>query len=71
MAGGKGPEQRIGGASNFKTTSLATMGDRGSKVLKPSANKTVWKAGSSVEVAWGIRFKCVRAPSPVHVLAGS
>lgn len=59
MAGGKGPDQKIGGASNFITTPLATMGDRGSQVLKPSKNKTVWKLGTSQEVAWGIRFKCV------------
>ena len=46
MAGGKLPHQAIGGASNFKTTSLASMGDLGSKVLKPSANRTVWRAGT-------------------------
>ena len=46
-------------ASNFETTILATMGDLGSKTLKPSENRTKWKRGTSVEVAWGIRFKCV------------
>lgn len=56
MAGGKGPHQNIGGDSSFTTTPLATMGDLGSKKLKPSANKTRWTAGSSVEVAWGIRY---------------
>lgn len=56
QAGGKEPKQNIGGDSDFTTTSLATMGDMGSKVLKPSKNKTRWAAGSSVEVAWGIRF---------------
>ena len=44
-------------ASNFETTVLATMGDLGSKTLKPSQNRTKWKRGTSVEVAWGIRFK--------------
>lgn len=56
MAGGKGPQQGIGGDSSYTTTPLATMGDLGSKVLKPSVNKTNWKAGTSVEVAWGIRY---------------
>ena len=56
LAGGKGPHQGIGGDSSFTTTPLATMGDLGSRVLKPSANKTQWKAGTSVEVAWGIRY---------------
>ena len=72
MAGGKGPKQGIGGDSAFTTTSLATMGDKGSVVLKPSVNKTKWKAGTSVEVAWGIRYNVRRAaarllamPSPV------
>lgn len=55
VAGGKGPHQGIGGDSAFSTTPLATMGDLGSQVLKPSENKTKWKAGTSVEVAWGIR----------------
>ena len=39
VAGGKGKWQRIGGASSFKTTPLAAMGDKGSTVLAPSANK--------------------------------
>ena len=58
MAGGKGPTQNIGGDSSFTTTPLATMGDRGSAQLKPTpeANRTHWKAGTSVEVAWGIRY---------------
>lgn len=58
MAGGKGPHQNIGGDSSFTTTSLATMGDKGSTKLKPTApeNRTHWKAGTSVEVAWGIRY---------------
>ena len=34
------------------------MGDKGSAQLKPTprANRTIWKAGASVEVAWGIRY---------------
>ena len=50
MAGGKGPHQNIGGDSSFTTTSLATMGDKGSTKLKPTApeNRTHWKAGTSV-----------------------
>ena len=56
MAGGKGPHQSIGGDSSFTTTKLSKMGDKGSIVLKPSANKTRWVAGTSVEVAWGIRY---------------
>jgi hypothetical protein len=58
MAGGKGPKQGIGGDSAFTTTPLATMGDKGSKQLQPTPpmNRTHWKAGTSVEVAWGIRY---------------
>jgi hypothetical protein len=82
MAGGKGATQNIGGDSSFTTTSIATMGDKGSgerarnppllvmsgyfsdslraiaAVLEPTApaNRTHWKAGTSVEVAWGIRY---------------
>ena len=77
MAGGKGPKQKIGGASNFKTTVLASMGDLGSVTLKPSANRTKWARGTSVEVAWGIRFNhgappaaaCCRPPPPFVTLS--
>mmetsp|Transcript_39930 Transcript_39930/g.71823 ORF Transcript_39930/g.71823 Transcript_39930/m.71823 type:complete len:393 (-) Transcript_39930:125-1303(-) len=56
QAGGRFPQCHIGGDSVFTNTSMASMGDLGSKVLRPSRNKTKWIAGSSVEVAWGIRY---------------
>lgn len=52
QAGGKFKSQKIGGDSIYTDTTLAKMGDMGSK-LPPSVNKTEWVAGSYVEVAWG------------------
>ena len=40
----------------FANTSFARFGDLGSHVLPPAPSGTIWKAGSSVEVTWGIRF---------------
>lgn len=37
-------------------TPLASMGDMGSVVLPPSKNATKWTAGTSVRVAWGMRY---------------
>ena len=55
QAGGKYKETKVGGDSIFSTTQFATMGDMGSTVLKgpPAAE---WKAGSAVQVSWGIRY---------------
>ena len=57
-AGGKFKQKPIGGDSVFTTTPIATMGDLGSQVLKPtpSSQRTSWRLGSAVEVAWGIRY---------------
>eukprot|EP00054_Salpingoeca_dolichothecata_P014592 m.82724 g.82724 ORF g.82724 m.82724 type:complete len:404 (-) comp21070_c0_seq3:238-1449(-) len=57
QAGGKYKETPIGGDSVYTTTPLATMGDLCSKVLQVNeSNRVTWKAGASVEVAWGIRY---------------
>ena len=53
MAGG-GPHPG-GGAGVFTKTQWAEQGDAGSKVLPKSPSNTVWAAGSTVEVAWGLR----------------
>jgi len=56
QAGGRISTCPIGGDSVFTNTSMAKMGDFGSKVLPLSSSKVRWAAGSSVEVAWGIRY---------------
>merc|ERR1711977_535144 len=55
QAGGKYPSQKIGGDSVYYNTSNAGMGMMGS-MLPPSPNRTLWKAGTYVEVAWGPRY---------------
>ena len=56
QAGGKYAQTPIGGDSVFYNTSLARMGDLGSRVLPRGEPQAVWKAGSAVEVMWGMRF---------------
>ena len=58
VAGGEYAWQTMGGDSVFKNTSFAGKGMKGSKVLKPTdrALRPAWKRGTSVEVAWGIRY---------------
>ena len=57
QAGGKYPQTPMGGDSVFFTTNLSKMGDLGSRVLPPTSGPLPkWKAGSDVEVAWGMRF---------------
>lgn len=56
IAGGRQPYQPSGGDAMFTNTSFAHLGDYGSKVLPPVPTGTVWTAGESVEVAWGIRY---------------
>ena len=55
-AGGTDPAHEGPGEAKFATTIFATMGDLGSRVLAPAPSGTVWAAGASVEVSWGIRF---------------
>lgn len=40
----------------FTNTSMAKMGDLGSKVLRAAPSGTVWHTGTSVEVGWGITY---------------
>ena len=58
QAGGEYAYQRMGGDSVFTNTTNAGKGMKGSEVLKPTprANRTRWRAGSSVEVQWGVRY---------------
>merc|ERR1711990_60712 len=56
QAGGRYPQTPIGGGSWYTNTSLAKMGELGSKVLPKMKAQAVWKAGSSVEVMWGMRY---------------
>jgi len=56
-AGGTVWEYAGGGADAvFTNTSMAHMGDLGSDALPYSPSGTVWSAGTSVEVGWGITY---------------
>ena len=56
MAGGTLPQHAGPGEAVFSNNSFAGMGDLGSKVLKPAPSGTIWTAGTSVKVSWGIRY---------------
>jgi len=58
QAGGKYAITPMGGDSVFYNTSIARMGDLGSKVLPATlaSHTPTWVAGSHVDVAWGMRF---------------
>lgn len=56
MAGGDGAAQGRRGEAKFHPVPWAKQGDRGSKVLKKGPPSAIYRAGSSVEVAWGIRY---------------
>jgi len=55
QAGGEYGYQHIGGDSVFHNTTIAGMGDMGSKLPKGPAMAT-WKAGGKVNVSWGPRY---------------
>eukprot|EP00039_Didymoeca_costata_P018793 m.334995 g.334995 ORF g.334995 m.334995 type:complete len:409 (-) comp17490_c0_seq1:105-1331(-) len=55
QAGGKFPQTPMGGDSTYTNTPLAKFGDMGSQ-LPPMKNQPTWVAGSSVQVAWGMRY---------------
>lgn len=54
MAGGN--PRSGGGAAVFHDTQYAKQGDLGSRVLQPQPSGTVWTAGATVNVSWGIRY---------------
>eukprot|EP00039_Didymoeca_costata_P016271 m.287891 g.287891 ORF g.287891 m.287891 type:complete len:373 (-) comp16368_c0_seq18:199-1317(-) len=56
MAGGRHSSDPGGGDAEFIATPWAKMGDLGSQVLLKGPPSADWTAGSTVEVAWGIRF---------------
>lgn len=56
MAGGTLPQHYGPGEAVFANNTFASMGDLGSKVLKSAPSGTVWTVGTSVRVAWGIRY---------------
>ena len=71
LAGGTVPAHQGPGEAVFTPNGAAKLGDKGSKVLKPGPPVEVWKRGTQVEVAWGIRFnhgggyQCKPLPAPV------
>jgi len=56
QAGGKYKQTPMGGDSAYYTTKYATMGDLGTQVLPEGPSMATWKAGSSVQVTWGMRY---------------
>ena len=56
QAGGTTYKYKGPGDAVYTNTSIAKMGDLGSKVLPYSPSGTKWLAGSSVEVGWAIRY---------------
>jgi hypothetical protein len=57
IAGGTPPQHEGPGVAVFTDIGYAKQGSLGSQVLKKGPAMETWKAGSSVEVAWGIRYK--------------
>lgn len=63
LAGGRHPSDPGGGDAVFTSIPAIppngpiSLGAQGSQVLKKGESMATWKAGSTVEVAWGIRFK--------------
>ena len=68
MAGGTVPGQAGPGDAVFYDNQFAKMGDLGSHVLPRAPSSTVWTAGSTVTVSWGIRFSTFFL-SPVRTAA--
>eukprot|EP01051_Picozoa_sp_SAG22_P004954 SAG22_NODE_281_length_13064_cov_13.367605_7_plen_378_part_00 len=56
LAGGTAPEHQGSGEAVFTPNGVAKQGDKGSEVLKQGPPAETWVRGTSVEVAWGIRF---------------
>ena len=64
MAGGNLPNQGRGGEAKFHPVPWAKQGDLGSVVLKKGAPTASYKAGTTVEMSWGIRYNHVSAAAP-------
>lgn len=56
MAGGRHPTDPAGGDAVFATVPWAKLGDLGTDVLPRGPSVAFWKRGSTVDVAWAIRF---------------
>ena len=67
MAGGNLPNQGRGGEAKFHPVPWAKQGDLGSVVLKKGAATASYKAGSTVEMSWGIRYNHVSAAAPLCI----
>ena len=70
MAGGDLASQGRGGEAKFHAVPWAQQGDLGSKVLRKGPPTAVYQAGTSVEVAWGIRYNhgCVLFVLPLDLI---
>ena len=55
MAGGTLPQHAGPGEAVFANNTFASMGDLGSKVLKPAPSGTVWTAGGTAVTGISIR----------------
>mmetsp|Transcript_46081 Transcript_46081/g.76151 ORF Transcript_46081/g.76151 Transcript_46081/m.76151 type:complete len:404 (+) Transcript_46081:46-1257(+) len=56
QAGGTENNNRGPGDAVFTNTTIAKFGELGSKVLPYAPSGTMWLAGTTVEVGWGIRY---------------
>lgn len=77
VAGGTAPPHEGPGEAVFTDNGVASQGDRGSHVLKRGPPSEVWQRGTTVEVAWGIRYnhgggctqRWIRASSSARLVA--
>ena len=56
MAGGDAADQKRGGEAKFHAVPWAKQGDLGSIALKKGPPTAIYRNGSSVEMAWGLRY---------------
>lgn len=67
LAGGTDVAHQGPGEAVFTPNGVAKQGDKGSEVLPKGPPQEIWKAGTAVEVSWGIRFNRARpVPLALH-----
>ena len=69
VAGGTPKKHEGPGVAVFTPNGVAEQGDMGSATLKKAAPVETWKAGTAVEVQWGIRYNHGAWPLPPERLS--
>ena len=69
VAGGTPKSHEGPGVAVFTPNGVAEQGDMGSATLKKAAPVETWKAGTAVEVQWGIRYNHGAWPLPPERLS--